>query len=193
MNATREKTVQKTTEAIWLDYSNRILKFIQHRVQDPVVAEDIRQDVFLKIFERIDSLRNSEKLHSWMYQIARNAIVDYYRANSKDEILSANLEPAPDITDLQTRQEMAGWLEPVISLLPDTYREAVRLSEIEGWSHQQVADHQKITLSAAKSRVRRGKLLVKEILTDCCQFDFDQRGRVIDYHRRTDSCSPFRC
>jgi RNA polymerase sigma-70 factor (ECF subfamily) len=145
------------------------------------------------MYERIHTLRDDQKLESWMYQIARNAIIDHYRTHKPTDTLPNEMPTHLAPSDGQTRQEMASWLLPTIALLPDTYREPVRLSEMEGWSHQQVADHLNISLSAAKSRVRRGKLLVKEALTDCCQFEFDQRGRVIDYERRTESCSHCGC
>jgi len=180
-------------ETLWRETSDQLRTFIHSRMSDPTQAEDILQDVFLKMYERIHTLRNDQKLESWMYQIARNAIIDHYRTRKTTDALPEEIPTIATPSDLQTRQEMASWLRPLIALLPDTYREPVRLSEIEGWTHQQVADHLDISLSAAKSRVRRGKLLIKEALTDCCQFEFDQRGRVIDYEPHTDTCSACDC
>lgn len=173
-------------EKLWQTYTHQLQTFIQSRVSDPVVAEDIRQNVFLKILERIDTLREHDKLQSWMFQIARNAIIDHYRLQKSTQTLPTDLTADMSESSPKTRQEMASWLLPLIAQLPNTYRSPVRLSEIEGWTHQQVADHLNISLSAAKSRVRRGKLLMKDALTDCCRFEFDQRGRVIDYEPRTD-------
>jgi RNA polymerase sigma-70 factor (ECF subfamily) len=131
-----------------------------------------------------------------MYQIARNAIIDHYRSRNPGQTLAEDISADPrehtEHSD-QTRQEMASWLLPLIAILPLTYREPVRLSEIEGRSHQEVAGSLDISLSAAKSRVRRGKLLIKEALTECCRFEFDQRGRVIDYEPREDGNSIFDC
>jgi len=175
-------------ETLWRNTSDQLLSFIRSRVNDAIQAEDILQDVFLKMYEHIHTLREDQKLESWMYQIARNAIIDHYRTHKSTDPLPAEI-PTPTTNDQQTRQEMASWLLPLITILPNTYREPIRLSEIEGWPHQKIADHLDLSLSATKSRVRRGKLLIKDALTDCCQFEFDQRGRVVDYQRRADTRS----
>lgn len=176
-------------ESLWKGYSGQLLAFIRRRVDDPAEAEDILQDVFLKMFERIDTLQDAEKLPGWMYRIARNAIVDYYRARRPVQALNAEMPPDLETGESPVREEVASWLTPLIALLPETYREAVWLSEVEGVTHQAVAERLNISLTAAKSRVRRGKVLMKEILTDCCHFEFDQRGRVMDYKRRKDGCA----
>ncbi|MEM7538202.1 MAG: sigma-70 family RNA polymerase sigma factor [Chloroflexota bacterium] len=69
----------KTTEEIWFDYQNKLSSFIRSRVDNDAV-EDILQDVFVKVYTRLDSLKENAKLESWLYQITRNAVVDYYRA-----------------------------------------------------------------------------------------------------------------
>lgn len=175
-------------EGLWKDYSNQLLAFIQRRVNDSTAAEDILQDVFLKMFERIDSLRDADKLQSWMYRIARHAIVDYYRSKKPADVLPEDLPDVSTEDEVQAREEVACWLQPLIVMLPETYRESVWFSEVEGLTHQEVADRLGISLTAAKSRVRRGKQMMKEMLTDCCRFEFDQRGRVVDYERRGRSC-----
>ncbi len=179
-------------ETLWRNTSDQLLAFIRSRISDPIQAEDILQDIFLKMYERVHTLRDNQKLESWMYQIARNAIIDHYRTHKPLETLIEEI-PNPTSNDQQTRQEMASWLLPIITILPDTYREPIRLSEIEGWSHQKIADHLDLSLSATKSRVRRGKRLIKDALTDCCQFEIDQRGRVVDYERRADTRSFCNC
>ncbi|MGA1197090.1 MAG: RNA polymerase sigma factor SigZ [Candidatus Latescibacterota bacterium] len=179
-------------ETLWRNTSDQLLAFIRSRISDPTQAEDILQDIFLKMYEHVHTLRDNQKLESWMYQIARNAIIDHYRTHKPLETLIEEI-PNPTSNDQQTRQEMASWLLPIITILPDTYREPIRLSEIEGWSHQKIADHLDLSLSATKSRVRRGKRLIKDALTDCCQFEIDQRGRVVDYERRADTRSFCNC
>ena len=100
-------------------------------------------------------------------------------------------EELPDLQPAegdQIHREVAAWLVPMIQLLSEPYREAVRLAEIIGLPHKEVAQRQNISLSAAKSRVLRGKVMLKKLITDCCQLEFDQRGRVVDYERKV-NCS----
>src|SRR5213595_61872 len=68
-----------TTEKVWEEFHPKLKQFVLRRIPDAQSSEDVLQDVFLKIHTRIDTLRDEEKLQSWIYQIARNAIADYYR------------------------------------------------------------------------------------------------------------------
>jgi RNA polymerase sigma-70 factor, ECF subfamily len=69
----------------------------------------------------------------------------------------------------------------MIQLLPENYREAVILSELKGLTQKEVARLQGTSLSGAKSRVQRGRSLLKNMLAECCRLEFDHRGRLCDY------------
>ena len=69
-----------TTELIWKAFSERLRKFIRVRVADEADAEDLLQEVFIRIHTRIDTLKDDTRLTAWVYQIARNLIIDYYRS-----------------------------------------------------------------------------------------------------------------
>ena len=68
-------------EEIWQEYHHKMLAFIQKRVSDKSVAEDILQEVFVKALTKIDTINESSKIQNWLYQITRNTIIDYYRTN----------------------------------------------------------------------------------------------------------------
>jgi RNA polymerase sigma-70 factor (ECF subfamily) len=74
-------------EQIWQEYHHRLHGFIQSRVGDSSLADDILQDVFTRIHSRINSLRDSRKIQSWIYQISRNAIIDFFRSRKMLEEL----------------------------------------------------------------------------------------------------------
>ena len=76
----------------------------------------------------------------------------------------------------------------MIQLLPENYREAVILSELKGLTQKEVAQVQGTSLSGAKSRVQRGRALLKEMLADCCRLEFDHSGRLCDYERKGKAC-----
>ncbi len=181
------------TEQIWHDYHTGLHRFIQNRVGDVTVADDILQDIFLRIHSRIDTLRDDRKMQSWIYHIARNSIIDHYRKHKVmvplPETLTA-LEPEP--TD-SAQQEILDCLMPMIQLLPDHYREALMLSEINGYTQQTVAAKQNLSLSGAKSRIQRGRTMMKDMLLDCCRFEFDPRGRIVDYEERDADCGCDEC
>jgi RNA polymerase sigma-70 factor, ECF subfamily len=81
--------------------------------------------------------------------------------------------------------EMCDGFRRMIYSLPEPYREALVLTEFDGLSQQQLAERLGISLSGAKSRVQRGRQQLKEMLHECCTFEFDRRGKVIDCTPRT--------
>lgn len=177
----------KTTEGIWFEYHNKLSNFIKSRVTDDA-ADDLLQDVFLKIHTRIDSLREEARLESWLYQITRNTVIDYYRSKRLIEDLPNWIEqPQPDEEDI-IRRELLSCLEPMIKQLPRKYREAVHLSEIEMKTQKEVAELAGISLSGAKSRVQRGRSLLKIMLHDCCHIEINQDNQLTSYERKDRDC-----
>ena len=168
-----------TLEHIWHEFAEKLGQFIRARVTDPATAEDIRQDVFVKIQKRLGQLQDPAKLQGWIYLIARNAIVDHYRTRKETVEVPDTLPVEPNEKDGEV-EELKGAFRRMIYSLPDPYREAVVMTEFDGLTQQQLADRLGISLSGAKSRVQRGRAQLKQMLDECCTFEFDRRGRVID-------------
>ena len=180
----------KSLETLWADVSTELRAFIRSRVEDDAAADDLLQEVFIRIHQNMVRLRESERIHSWVYQIARNAIIDHYRSRRNLTILP---EVLPDPTDLfqapDAAQELTGSIRQMVEALPEPYRQALLLTEFEGLSQQELADRLGISLSGAKSRVQRARQRIKDELLTCCHFEFDRYGRVIDYWQRCCCCS----
>ena len=171
-----------SADLIYRQHRRPLLGFIRQRVGDPGVAEDILHEVFVRVLARLDALRAEEKLVAWLYQIARNAIVDHWRGTHASEALPDELAdtaepPAP-------AERLAECLRPMVQELPEPYREAVTLFEFEGYSLQQIAERMGISLSGAKSRVQRGRARLEIRLHECCEIELSRTGSVIDYHPR---------
>src|SRR5688572_4135392 len=113
-----------TSEEIWGAFHARLLRFIRSHVADEASAEDILQDVFLKIHTRLDTLTDEGKLTSWVYQIARNAIIDHARAQRPVAELSEQLAAADDPVDDLARELVPG-LTAMLDALPAGDREAI--------------------------------------------------------------------
>jgi RNA polymerase sigma-70 factor, ECF subfamily len=179
-----------TTEKVWEEFHPGLKQFILKRISDEQSAEDILQDVFLKIHARISTLRDEEKLQSWMYQIARNAIADYYREHRATVELPASLllteEP---LVDDDVVKELIPSVKAMVASLPDEYRQALILTEYEGLTQRELAGRLGLSLSGAKSRVQRAREKLKAMLLDCCHFEFDRLGKVIDYQPKCGCCS----
>ena len=179
-----------TTEKIWEEFHPRLRQFILKRIPDEQNADDLLQEVFLKIHARIDTLRHEEKLQSWLFQITRTTIADYYRKHKTTVELSAALELAdePDIED-DVVKDLIPSVKAMVNSLPAEYRQALILTEYEGLTQRELAQRLGISLSGAKSRVQRAREKLKTMLLNCCHFEFDRRGKVIDYQPKCGCCA----
>lgn len=181
-----------TTEKVWEEFNTGLKHFILKRVPDEPSAEDILQDVFLKIHTHIDSLRQEEKLQSWIYQIARNAVTDFYRTHKRTPDLPEMPYVPEDPFDDVVR-DLLPYVKELVDSLPPDYREALILTEYEGLTQRELAERLGISVSGAKSRVQRAREKVKIMLLSCCHFQFDRLGRIIDYEPNCDCCTNEDC
>ena len=183
--------METNIETVWEALHHRLRNFILKRVNDENIADDILQDVFLKIHLQMRSLRDADRLEAWVYQIARNAIIDHYRhpnpiVELNEDLSAPELEaPEPNAAD-----EIAASLREMAEALPEPYREALLLTEFQGMSQQQLADRQGLSLSGAKTRVQRARQKIKAALLSCCHFEFDRYGRIVDYWDNCCCCNP---
>lgn len=183
-----------TTEKVWEEFHPGLKQFILKRVSDEQNAEDILQDVFLKIHTHIDTLRDEEKLQSWIYQIARNVIADYYREHKATVALSeALLLPEEPVVADDVVKDLLPSVRTMVDSLPDEYRQALLLTEYEGLTQRELAERLGLSLSGAKSRVQRAREKLKAMLMDCCHFEFDRLGKVIDYQPKCACCTNQEC
>jgi RNA polymerase sigma-70 factor (ECF subfamily) len=181
------------SEQLWQTFSAPIQQFILRRVPDPHSAEDILQDVFLKIHTRIDTLHQQDRVSAWIYQIARNAIADYYRAQRPMTDLPETLPEQDEQPDDDVVRELLPCVAAMVDALPDAYREALRLTEYEGLSQKELSERLGISFSGAKSRVQRARAKIKQQLLDCCHFELDHAGRIIDYQPHCACCASDSC
>jgi RNA polymerase sigma-70 factor (ECF subfamily) len=132
-----------------------------------------------------------ERLESWVFQIARNAVTDHFRqrqmASNTDLAILAEVGPE---NEENANREVAGCIEALIDCLPDDQQRAVALYELEGASQADIAQRESISLSAAKSRIQRGRRKLEAILLECCRFQLDTRGNVLDYNAVSPGCAP---
>lgn len=163
----------------WQAYRTELVQFVKRRIRNPLDAEDLVQDVLVRAYSQRASLREHRKFRSWLYQITRNAIIDYGRVHRSTAALPPVLETTPASTDAET--ELAMCLHPLVKRLPERYQQAVTLAELEGLKQREVAERLGLSLSGAKSRVQRGRKLLEDLLLQCCAVAFDTRGRVMDF------------
>ncbi len=178
-------------DEFWSQTHARLCRFVCGRLSDPDDAEDVLQEVFLRIYRQSGSLRDPRKLESWMIQIARNRIIDHYRSRRAWTGLSETLSSADNPIEQAEAQPQAGLLPHVraaVQALPAPYREALVLADLQGIPQAELAERMGISLSGAKSRVQRARAKVKAALLRCFDFELDARGQVMDYREHACCC-----
>ena len=185
-------------EAAWRELHDQLLGFIARRVRSREDAEDILQEVMLRIHRSSGELEHVERVTGWIYRIASNAIVDHYRKPARRELPtgwqddveeagdSAAVADEPDTAEL--RGELARCVSPLIERLPASYRQALVLTELEGVTQADAAARLGLSVSGMKTRVQRGRSLLKDLLLDCCHIELDRRGGVTGYSPRRGPC-----
>lgn len=182
-----------TTEHIWEAFSTPPRQFIRKRVPDHESAEDILQEVFLKIHLHIADLRQREKLQSWVYQVTRNAIADYYRTLRPTSPLDLPELLAEESPEERVEAVLASSMAAMVECLPEFDRQALLLTDNHGMKQRELAEWLGLSFSGAKSRVQRARGKLKQALLDCCHFEFDRLGHVIDYQPLCACCTQQSC
>jgi RNA polymerase sigma-70 factor (ECF subfamily) len=174
-----------TLQLVWNELGAKLRRFIGTRVKDPHTADDITQDVLLKVQSQLGALPTEEKLPAWVFAIARNAVVDHYRAHAVRRHVDITVaDPPAETTEVEAQtaiRELAPCLARMAQQLPQPYREAMKLADFEGLSQREIADRIGLSPSGAKSRVQRARQQLRDMLLDCCHVERDGRGNVVDY------------
>lgn len=191
-------------EVPWEELYGNLRGFVGRRVRNSADVDDLVQAVMLRLLKGLATLRDSERLHPWIYRTARNVIIDHYRAAaSRREVTTAADERRDDEDSSQAiaeedegvaLEELAACLAPMLRQLNRPYQEAVSLIDLRGVTQAEAANRARISLSGMKSRVQRARKQLRTVLEDCCRIKLDRRGGIIGYEpRRPDSCTCSPC
>ncbi len=179
--------MRTSTERIWNEHADQLRAFIYRRIPDPSVVDDLVQEVFLKVQRKVDTLKDETRLQSWLYQITRNSIMDHFRGQKPEEELPETLD-LPDAEPARVLEELAECVRPMMDVLPEEYRLPLLWSDLEGLPQKEVAERLGLSLTAAKSRIQRGRERLKNVFAECCHFELDHRGSVMGYQAREGEC-----
>lgn len=171
-----------------LEFAPRLRAFIRRRVRDDANADDLTQEALLKVYRSRATLRDGTRLEAWLYQIARGTIIDHYRRRRPTEELPAALTGESPDERAAMRARVLTSMKRFLGELPAAYREPVRLAELEELPLARIALRLNLSLTAVKSRVRRGRAMLKKKLQACCRFEFDRLGQMIGFERRQQLC-----
>ena len=172
----------------WQNHKAQLRGYVSKRIDDADAVDDILQEVYIKASSNLHQLKSKGSLKSWLYRIAYNTIMDFYRARQPLDELPEELSVEEEDASDQAHKELAQCLRPLIDELPEKYATPLRMAELEGISQQAIADELGISLSGAKSRVQRSRVKFREQMMACCDFEIGQQG-IIDYPPKNPKCS----
>jgi RNA polymerase sigma-70 factor, ECF subfamily len=161
----------------WLAHRNELKGYLRHRTGDAALADDVLQEVFLKAAGQGTSFCSFENPRAWLYQVARNALVDQYRtARPLDEMPDELI--AEEASTTAPVDALAECLERVLAELPPGDAEIIRRCDLQGMKLQAFADAAGLTLVAVKSRIQRARRRLRQLLVGNCKVLLDDAGRV---------------
>jgi RNA polymerase sigma-70 factor (ECF subfamily) len=161
---------------------------VARRVRARADVDDIVQRVFLQVHRALPTLRDTDKLHAWIYQTTRRVIADFYRSpshhrevatGSADDFLDDVAAVDPEETEESAARELSACLKPLISKLAADDQQALQMVEFEGLTQVEAAARLGLSVSGMKSRVQRARSHLRVALDDCCRIALDQRSGVI--------------
>ncbi|MGL5892354.1 MAG: sigma-70 family RNA polymerase sigma factor [Bacteroidia bacterium] len=164
--------------------------YVYSRTKDKSDTEDILQDVFVKIILKIEQINEAQNLRQYLYGIVRNSVADYFRSKKTHlSITEQNVLHTEAEEDQLTERITDRCVQRFIHQLPEKYRSALLSTEFENVPQKELAVKLDISYSALKSRVQRGRVMLKEMLVNCCEIQNDIYGNILEATPRTCNCN----
>ncbi len=175
-----------TTQHLWNQYAADIKHFILSKVKDDVVSDDLLQETFIKAHTKLKTLKDPEKVKSWLFSIARYTVIDYFR--KRDIVLETNSNEKITFDDYEMDHTEADCLRGILSHLPKKYRDPLFLSDIKGMKQTQVSEQLQLPLATVKSQIQRGRKLIAKGFMDCCDYKMNANGFLVGELKQKADC-----
>ena len=181
--------MRQDMEEVYADFSGKIRAHLLGKVRSKEDIDDLTQEIFMKIHMSLPSLIDEKKLAPWIYTIVRNSVNDYYRKRSDKNIgLDENISYIDVYADEKDKSGLLHCLNVFIDKLPQKYREPVILSDIEGVKQKDIAERMGLSYSGLKSRVQRGREMIKDMFIECCGVLYSEEGKLIGDYMDHENC-----
>ena len=165
-------------------YSDKIYRLAYRITGDPTNAEEVLQEVFIILVEKLNTFRSESKFSTWLYRVAANASYMFLRNGKKYQNGSLSLDDYKPYNDYGVLEgvEDKDWssapdsellgregtekIERAISELPDDYKVVFLMKDVEGMTSKEIAKALGLSLPAVKSRVLRARLFLRDRLSE---------------------------
>jgi RNA polymerase sigma-70 factor, ECF subfamily len=163
----------------WRAHENELRNYLQHRVSDRHLAEDLLQDVFVKAMRQGSGFCELDNPRAWLYQVARNALVDYQRLHRETIELPDEIPQPVEQTDPVVA--LSACVGRVLTELSPEDRDIIEQCDLNGMKQKDYADTHGLSLSGVKSRLLRARQRMRDTLSANCKVQFDAQGKVESY------------
>jgi len=171
----------------WKENRAKLLGFITTQVSNDADAEDILSNTFFKLINHNKNNPLPDNIVTWLYRVARNAIIDYYRTKKEVVELPESIEQEKPSTD--ALKSLSSCVQPIVALLPEPYRTTLQLADIELMKHKDIAKITGKSLAATKADARRAREKLLNVVADCCSIKTNEtKKQVIDVEPNAPTC-----
>lgn len=161
----------------WANHETELRNYLRKQLHDPTVAEDLLQDTFLKALAQGGRFCQLENSRAWLFQVARNRLIDYRRTHKLHDEIPANLADHPE-PEQPVVDDLSQCLPRVLKELTPEDSEAITLCDIDGITQAEYARLKGLTTAGAKARIQRARKRLKSRLKAACQVRYDESGKV---------------
>ena len=153
-------------EEILERYKNLVYSVVFRMVADSEDANDIAQEVFIKVYKNLDRYSPEFKFSTWVIRIATNTVIDFRRRKKQEFVSIDEMETElPDIVTPENKyveKETKSELMNAINSMPDMYKTPIVLYHLEGLSYQEISSILGVSMSKIKNRIFRGRKILKD-------------------------------
>lgn len=176
---------------LWREHRGVLWRLVRRRVPTSEDAEDVLQEVWLTAHRKLHQLEEAHKARAWLCGVARSRVVDFYRRRRPTEPLTPDrverLAAPPRATGMD-ETGTAGCFSAILAAMPEHYREAVVLIDLEGCTSTELATRTALSIPGAKSRVQRGRRMLRAGIEECLELEFDAVGHLCGSEFRRHDC-----
>ena len=171
--------------SIFNQYHDRLKKFVTITVKNEWAADDIVQEVFVRAHSKIDTLKDHDKIGSWLFRIAYRQCMDHFRKESRNpseeiaDFRGMNTSDSSTTERKLEQRQMSVCVQNQVLLLPENYRTVIWLFDVLGFTLKEIADILELSVENVKIRLHRARKKFKSILNQKCSFEKDERNVLV--------------
>jgi RNA polymerase sigma-70 factor, ECF subfamily len=152
---------------LYQEYKDRVFGIVYRMANNPQDAEDLAQQVFVRVFQKIDTFRGQAAFSSWLYRLAMNICIDHVKKEKRHrQMLSYDTREDSEwaATDRDHRFDLKPHLQRAVNMLPARYRAVFILYQTEGYSHREIGEMLEISTGTSKSQLHKARRELRRLL-----------------------------